>query len=117
MTFKKNSDDTRNSVSFKLRKQLQMKGYNNVVEVEPNIEQFETLEDVEDSDWVILMTPHNEFEQFELVQDHVSNEDCLYCDVWGLWEDKKYLSDNGYFFANKMSESGIDSYESSGDWE
>jgi len=59
MAFKKNSDDTRNSVSFKLRKQLQMKGYNNVVEVEPNIEQFETLEDVEDSDWVILMTPHN----------------------------------------------------------
>ena len=101
MTFKKNSDDTRNSVSFKLRKQLQMKGYNNVVEVEPNIEQFDTLEDIEDSDWVILMTPHDEFVEFESIREQVSTTDCLYCDLWGLWEEKKHQSDNGYFFDRK----------------
>ena len=112
MTFKGNSDDTRNSVSFKLRKQLQMKGYGrSIVEVEPNVEEFNALEDVDGSDWVILMTPHDEFERFETIRKEVSNEDCLYCDIWGVWEPGKYRSDNGYFFGHEVPGEAIESPE------
>ncbi len=115
MTFKANSDDTRNSVSFKLRKQLQMKGYGgNIVEVEPNLEGFDDMDDIQGSDWVILMTPHDTFDQFETVREQVSNEKCLYSDVWGFWEAGKYRSDNGYFFAYETQQKNVESPEVAG---
>jgi UDP-N-acetyl-D-mannosaminuronic acid dehydrogenase len=110
MTFKTNSDDTRNSVSFKMEKQLQMKGYMNVVEVEPNVDNFEDFSDIENSDWVILMTPHDEFKDYDTVHARVNNEDCLYCDIWGTWDIARYESDNGYFFAREV-DTGTDAVE------
>lgn len=104
MTFKGNSDDTRNSVSFKMEKQLQMKGYGQPVEIEPNVDGFDDWDDVAGSDWVILMTPHDEFTDFQTVSEHVDNEDCLYCDIWGLWEEAKHDSDNGYFFGHEIAD-------------
>ena len=104
MTFKSNSDDTRNSVSFKMEKQLTMKGYRNIVEVEPNVDGFDQLSEIKDSDWVILMTPHDEFSEFEPIHDHVDNDDCLYCDLWGIWKVARYESDNGYFFPHEISD-------------
>lgn len=107
MTFKSNSDDTRNSVSFKMEKQLEMKGYRNVVRVEPNVARFDELEDIEDSDWVILMTPHDEFGDFEKIQSYVNNKDCFYCDIWGEWDIARYQSDNGYFFGREIGENEV----------
>lgn len=104
MTFKSNSDDTRNSVAFKLEKQLQMKGYSGVATVEPNVEGFDDLDAIEGADWVILMTPHDEFAEFREIRERVSNEDCLFCDIWGVWEEAKYSSDNGYFFGSEIQE-------------
>lgn len=97
MTFKPNSDDIRNSVAFKLRKQLRLKGYSDVVEIEPNLTGFDNWEDVAGSDWVILMTPHDEFEDLGKIQRTVANDEALYCDIWGYWEEMRHDSDNGYF--------------------
>lgn len=102
MTFKANSDDIRNSVSFKLRKQLQLRGYSSVVEVEPNVEGFDDWEDMAGSDWVVLMTPHDEFEDLGAIHEVVDNEDALYSDVWGFWEEMEHRSDNGYFFGHEL---------------
>jgi UDP-N-acetyl-D-mannosaminuronic acid dehydrogenase len=102
MTFKANSDDIRNSVSFKMEKQLQLKGLNDIVEIEPNTDGFDEWSDLEGVDWVILMTPHDEFSSIDTIDDAVDNEDCLYCDIWGLWNEMKYKSDNGYFFSREL---------------
>lgn len=102
MTFKRNSDDTRNSVSFKLEKQLEMKGYTDIIRIEPNTGDFDRWEEMSESDWVIVMTPHGEFEDLAAIRETVDNEDCLYCDIWGLWDEAKYGSDNGYFFGNEV---------------
>jgi UDP-N-acetyl-D-mannosaminuronic acid dehydrogenase len=107
MTFKANSDDTRNSVSFKMEKQLTMKGYQNIVEVEPNVDDFDELSEIENSDWVILMTPHDEFSEFGTVYDRVDNKKCMYCDIWGTWEAAKYESDNGYFFGHEITDEDV----------
>lgn len=96
MTFKANSDDTRNSLSFKMRKQLQMKGMGEVIEIEPNVSGFDSWQDLQGCDWVILMTPHDQFTDLTRIQAAVDDEDCLYCDLWGFW-DKTRESDNGYF--------------------
>lgn len=104
MTFKANSDDTRDSMSFKMANQLRMAGHWNLVEVEPNVDGFDDWEDVEDSDWVILVTPHDEFEDFERIRSRVDNEDCLYCDLWGIWDVARHDSDNGYFFGREVTE-------------
>ncbi len=102
MTFKPNSDDIRNSVSFKMKKQLQMKGYLNVVKIEPNVGGFDEFKDIENSDWVILMTPHDEFGDYDAIRRQVKNEDCLYCDIWGTWDIARHESDNGYFFGHEI---------------
>lgn len=112
MTFKRNSDDTRNSVAFGMQKHLQRKGYNSVVEVEPNVSEFDDLADAGESDWVILMTPHEEFDNLEAVADVVDNDECLYCDIWGHWDEMKFDSSNGFFFSNEIDgsstmESGV----------
>jgi len=102
MTFKRDSDDVRNSVSFKMEKLLRRKGYDDVVRVEPHREGFDDWTAAADSDWVILMTPHSEFADFDEVAARVDNPDCLYCDVWGHWDDPRYESDNGYFFGREF---------------
>jgi UDP-N-acetyl-D-mannosaminuronic acid dehydrogenase len=104
MTFKANSDDIRNSVSFKLRKQLQLKGYSSVVEIEPNLDSYDSWDSMADSDWIILMTPHDEFKNFAEIRETVNNEDALYCDIWGFWEEMRHSSDNGYFFGREVSD-------------
>ena len=102
MTFKADSDDTRNSVSFKLDKVLKRKGYDTVIKVEPNREEFDDLNGITDSDWVILMTPHQEFSDLSAIVDRV-DPNCLFCDVWGFWEEFQYESDNGFFSAREVA--------------
>lgn len=102
MSFKRDSDDTRNSVAFKLKKQLRMRGYNDLVTIEPNRDGFDDWEDVAGSDWVILMTPHSDFEDLDDIRNQVGNPDCLYCDIWGLWKEMKYESKNGYFYGHEV---------------
>ncbi|WP_162224229.1 nucleotide sugar dehydrogenase [Halorussus salinus] len=99
MTFKPNSDDTRNSVAFKLEKQLQYKGINDIVRIEPNKEGFDDWDEVKGSDWVILMTPHDEFADLQEVHRQVDNDECTYCDIWGFWEKMRYDSENGFMNA------------------
>ncbi len=102
VTYKANSDDVRNSVSFKLKKQLDVRGYN-LVMVEPNLEKYDSLSDIEGSDAVILMSPHEEFENLGEIFDFVNNPNCLYVDIWGFWEEMKHKSDNGYFRGKEVS--------------
>lgn len=102
MTFKSNSDDIRNSVSFKLLKQLQLKGYSNVIQVEPNVHGFDEWRSMADSDWVILMTPHDAFGDLSRIRTTVGRENTLYCDLWGFWDEMAHQSDNGYFFDSEI---------------
>lgn len=104
MTFKRDSDDTRNSVSFKMKKQLRMKGYEDIVLIEPNRPEFDRWEEAEGCDWVILMTPHTEFEDLNHVLHKVNNSDCLFADIWGHWDEMKHRSENGYFYGRDAEE-------------
>jgi len=102
MTFKPNSDDTRNSVSFKLQKQLQYKGIDNIVRIEPNCDGFDDWDDIEGSNWVVLMTPHDEFAGLREIHEKVDNDDCTYCDIWGFWDEMHYDSENGFMNASNL---------------
>lgn len=103
MSFKRDSDDTRNSVSFKMQKVLERKGYRDVVAVDPNCEEFADLPAAEGSDWAIVMTPHSAFEDLDEVSGAIDNADCLYCDIWGLWDEMRLDSDNGYFYDHERN--------------
>jgi UDP-N-acetyl-D-mannosaminuronic acid dehydrogenase len=74
-----------------------MKGYRNVVRVDPNLEDCEDWSEMDGADWVILMTPHTEFADLSAVHETVGNPEAVYCDIWGFWDAMKYESDNGYF--------------------
>ena len=96
MTYKAGNDDTRSSLSFKLKKQLERNAYDLVL-IDPFLEEYKDMEKMRGSDVVILMTPHKEFSDLQTIMDLVANDECIYVDIWGLWEHMKYKSRNGYF--------------------
>lgn len=100
MTYKADSDDTRSSLSFKLKKQLE-RNYYELVLVDPHLENYKDMDNIQGSDAVILMTPHKEFNDLRAILDLVANDECLYVDIWGFWERMKYKSRNGYFFGKE----------------
>ena len=99
MTFKANSDDTRNSLSFKLLSQLERLGYE-CVTVEPNLENYSPIADISECDAVVLMTPHKEFKNLRTVMEAVDNQNCVYVDIWGFWDEMRHSSSHGVFVGN-----------------
>lgn len=101
MTYKANSDDIRNSLSFKLKKQLDALGYVPVL-IDPFLEDRDPLDAMADSDAVVLMTPHHQFKDLAKLMEIVSNDECLYVDIWGFWSVMRHRSQNGYFFGKEV---------------
>jgi UDP-N-acetyl-D-mannosaminuronic acid dehydrogenase len=100
LTYKAGSDDIRNSLSFKLKKQLERSRYELVL-VDPYLERYKNMEGMKGSDAVILMTPHKEFSALGEIMDLVDNEDCLYVDIWGFWSEMRHKSKNGCFLGKE----------------
>ncbi|MBA3353867.1 MAG: nucleotide sugar dehydrogenase [Blastocatellia bacterium] len=96
MAFKANSDDTRNSVSFKLKKQLEFRGYD-VRCVDPHVPGCDDWSALEGADALVLMTPHKEFADLGEIMRRVGNPESLIVDIWGFWDEMRYRSNNGYF--------------------
>lgn len=101
MTFKADNDDTRNSLSFKMRRQLSFRGYEAVC-VEPHVDGFSPIEDLKGANAVILMTPHKEFKNLQALLDIVDNPECWFVDLWGFWPEMRHKSQNGYFQAKEV---------------
>ena len=100
MTFKAGSDDIRNSLSFKLKNQLERNGYE-VVLVDPYLEGHKDMSVIKDSNAAILMTPHIHFKDLKPIIEFVSNDECLFVDIWGFWDEMKHKSQNGFFLAKE----------------
>ncbi len=96
MAFKADNDDIRNSLSFKLRKQLD-DGYREVVCIDPLVDGFEEVSALAGADCVVLMTPHTAFADLTSVAKAIDNPACQMIDIWGFWAGMRYLSDNGIF--------------------
>ena len=86
MAFKKNSDDTRNSLSFKLKKAL-IREQCDVVTHDPYIKELNTdLKDaLKDADIVFIAMNHDQYK--DLSKEFLSTivaKDCTVCDLWNL---------------------------------
>ncbi|MGE5510783.1 MAG: nucleotide sugar dehydrogenase [Bacteroidota bacterium] len=104
MAFKANSDDTRNSLSFKMRRQLEFKGYETVC-VDPYVPGTASIEEIRGCDAVVLMSPHKQFKDLNALLANVDNRDCWFVDLWGFWPEMRHQSDNGYFQARQVRDS------------
>jgi UDP-N-acetyl-D-mannosaminuronic acid dehydrogenase len=96
MTFKADNDDLRDSVSFKLKKQLELHGYE-VRCLDPHVQDYSEWSAIRGVDALILMTPHKEFGDLSEIADLVGNPGALVIDIWGFWEEMRHRSKNGYF--------------------
>lgn len=77
MTFKPDNDDIRDSLSFRLKKELEIKCAE-VLPVDPYIDGMMNLnEALENADGVILGVPHKEFKNLKI--------DKPYVDCWNVW--------------------------------
>ena len=102
MTNKGNSDDARASLSYKLRKALYYKDYE-VACYDPYLPEFSDSLTLQNADAVILMTPHNEFKNFENIKQMVNNQNCVFIDIVGFWEETKQNAQNGVFKLSKKT--------------
>jgi len=96
MTFKADNDDTRNSLSFKLKKLCRAKGIK-MVEVDPYLHNIMKVEDWLRIDAIVVMTPHTGFQEF---YEHTIKKRCgghvLVIDIWKYLDDSKKTT-NGIF--------------------
>ena len=93
LAFKKNIDDIRNSLSFKLQKAL-LREQCNVMMHDPFIKKYNNkIKDVlKDADVVIIATNHDEYKKLtkKFLKEHVA-ENCIICDVWNMVNEGKII--------------------------
>lgn len=97
MTFKRNSDDIRNSLSFKLAKIAKQKGYTVTMcdplwnDGDPRNVDFNTA--IDSADIIFVMTPHDEFNTLIAARPQAKREYRYVVDVWKALEFGHYYSD------------------------
>jgi len=102
MTFKPNCDDTRNSLSYKLRKHLRgMRA--EIVEVDPYVPGAETWDRLAGADALFLMTPHREFRDLQGILAKIDNPNCVVVDMWDFWDENESLSHDGIYRAYQVT--------------
>lgn len=98
LAFKADCDDTRNSLSYKLIKQV--RGINAVpVPVDPYVAGHYDPVQLRDVDALILMTPHKEFAPLQDWLAIIDNPECIVVDMWNYWPQSSRLSHDGTFRA------------------
>lgn len=102
MAFKADIDDTRNSLSFRLKKQLENNGYELAL-FDPLVECYADSSSIAQSDCVILMTPHSAFRDIHKIKRLVGKEQCLVVDTWGFWQEMRGKSRNGFFYFGELA--------------
>jgi UDP-N-acetyl-D-mannosaminuronic acid dehydrogenase len=83
--FKKNSDDTRLSLTYKLKKALTLRGISHTI-YDPLVPEHSTVPEFEDFDCVVVMTPHDIFDE-ELFSKF--NIYTLVIDIWKHFQASK----------------------------
>ena len=107
MASKANSDETRASLSYKLRKILFYEDYE-VACFDPYLPEFSDPSILQNSDAIILMTPHKEFQDLEKIVKLIKNYDCLVIDLHGFWKESREIAQNGvYKFSELKTKGGI----------
>jgi UDP-N-acetyl-D-mannosaminuronic acid dehydrogenase len=101
LTFKAGNDDTRYSLSFKMKKLLESAGYD-VVAVDPYLPAHSDFSVLRGCDAIVLMTPHAQFSNLTELTDLIDNERCWYVDIWGFWPAMRGVSENGCFFGREI---------------
>lgn len=83
--FKANCDDTRNSLSYKMKKVCKKHGVTAHM-IDLYVPNDDTLSPYEDYDAVIVMTPHDDFKLYDL---RSFRKDCVIADVWKFFTESK----------------------------
>ncbi len=93
MSFKADNDDTRNSLSFKIKKALE-KEHAELKFHDPLVEKFKgNLDEVlKNAEIVIIGINHSEYRNLSL--DYIRKlvkKDCLICDIWNVFKQNKII--------------------------
>ncbi len=91
LSFKKNIDDSRYSLSLKLQNYLITEGAK-VLAHDPFIKSSTLEETLKGADLVIVGTNHNQFSKLKLASIRkVVNKNCLVCDIWNIFGTGKII--------------------------
>lgn len=101
LAFKADCDDTRNSLSYKLRKLLRNERCE-LVDVDPYVAGCEDIARLKGVDTIILMTPHKAFASLRKILQAVDNPKCLVADLWNFWPVQQGLSNDGLYWASDV---------------
>ena len=91
LAFKKDIDDTRNSLSLKLQQYLKREGAE-VYSHDPYVESYSLEESLKGADIVILSMNHTSFRKLTL--EYISSfvdKNCLICDIWNILGTNKII--------------------------
>jgi UDP-N-acetyl-D-mannosaminuronic acid dehydrogenase len=98
-TFKKDCDDPRNSLSFKMRKVCRKNGVQSWMDDKFHIDRLTKFPDTTEFDAIIVMTPHTGTEKVWPLNKF--RQDCIVADVWKMYPESK-LSNTGIYKVGDM---------------
>lgn len=102
LAFKADCDDTRNSLSYKLIKQV--RGLHaEPVAVDPYVPDVSDVSRLKGVDALFLMTPHSEFKDLDHLLSIVDNPDCIVVDMWNFWPVTADMSPDGVYRAGNIT--------------
>ena len=101
LTFKAGNDDIRYSLSFKLKKLLEAAGYE-VSGYDPFLPEWSNKHALRGCECAVLMTPHPQFADLNLLMDLIAEERCWYIDLWGFWPETRTHSQGASFYASDV---------------
>lgn len=92
LTFKRDIDDTRNSLSLKLKHYLNKEGAE-VFSHDPFVESYTLEESLDKADIVIIAMNHSAYKQITLEDLKTKvNKNCVICDIWNVLGTGKIVS-------------------------
>ncbi len=94
MAFKADNDDTRNSLSFKIKKALERE--NALVEChDPLIKEFNKKsveETIKNAELIVVATNHSAYKKLSLEKiKELAKKDCIVCDIWNTFGKNKII--------------------------
>lgn len=98
LAFKAEIDDTRESLSFKVRKAL-LRERANVILHDPYIDEYQhqaieknVYDAVKDADLLFIATNHKQYKNLDMKKiKSVVKKNCIVCDVWNVWGTGKIV--------------------------
>jgi len=101
LTFKKNTDDTRYSLSYKFKRHFLSEGAD-VVTHDPHVKPGSIKKVLKNADVIVLAVNHDEYKTIQETIYLEASKECIVCDIWNMFGAGKIIYRTAEYSGSKI---------------